>query len=463
MLKERKALKDLDLKVTDAKGLASLMLSLLDKFFGKSYNSIDQILEFIQNVSVITNMPEKVTETSAQISAFYSYTDNDGVKDINMEYGMRYYKTEQPNANHNLWNAYWNDGFEYKFLLEGLVENTEYSYVAFYHELVHDWYFMGNEITFSTQSQKDGIIVAYDNIRLTQQGDLYYINVDVTAKCEAVNKQSSITDWGVYCVTGDEKRLKFSIGNQYIQNTVTCTYPINIDNYSINITSDSILVEDMKTFGVYINRGGLITYWDKDDKIFTVGKKWPTVDKAVDLGLSVKWASYNVGSGSPADYGGLYGWGDPTGTLTYQPWSSDYPNYIEDDDTCLSFYGGNNPPSNICGSALDIATAKWGAPWRLPSYSESKELFDECNCMDASYMGVEGLLVIGKNLNSIFLPYSGYYDMEGTTPLERGSRVLCWTGTLVPDSHRHAYTTDNAGTGHYGTRCDGHSVRPVRP
>lgn len=39
----------------------------------------------------------------------------------------------------------------------------------------------------------------------------------------------------------------------------------------------------------------------------------PTENNPVDLGLSVKWAAYNVGASSPEEYGGLYGWADPTG------------------------------------------------------------------------------------------------------------------------------------------------------
>ena len=32
--------------------------------------------------------------------------------------------------------------------------------------------------------------------------------------------------------------------------------------------------------------------------------------KAVDLGLSVKWATCNVGASSPEEYGGYYAWGE---------------------------------------------------------------------------------------------------------------------------------------------------------
>ena len=45
----------------------------------------------------------------------------------------------------------------------------------------------------------------------------------------------------------------------------------------------------------------------------------------IDLGLSVKWASWNVGASSPEDYGGLYGWADPTGNNTSTN-NTDYPN-----------------------------------------------------------------------------------------------------------------------------------------
>lgn len=72
----------------------------------------------------------------------------------------------------------------------------------------------------------------------------------------------------------------------------------------------------------------------------------------IDLGLSVKWASWNVGASSPEDYGGLYGWADPTGNNTSTN-NTDYPN--------------NNPPSNICGTNYDIAHIKWGENWRLPT------------------------------------------------------------------------------------------------
>ena len=157
MLCERQSLKDLDVKWSDVKprGLASLLLSLVDKFFGKTYNSIDQILEFKKHVSVITSLAEDVTASSAQVSAFYSYENTGGVSDINMVPGMRFYKSGDPKASWDLWEADWTNGHEYKYKLNNLEEYTTYSYVEFYHETVHDWYFFGNERSFRTKDLDD--------------------------------------------------------------------------------------------------------------------------------------------------------------------------------------------------------------------------------------------------------------------------------------------------------------------
>ena len=87
----------------------------------------------------------------------------------------------------------------------------------------------------------------------------------------------------------------------------------------------------------------------------------PTENNPVDLGLSVKWAAYNVGASSPEEYGGLYGWADPTG---------------EKKATNSSDSLSGTPPFNISGTQYDIARAKWGEKWRLPTQQELKELSD---------------------------------------------------------------------------------------
>ena len=70
---------------------------------------------------------------------------------------------------------------------------------------------------------------------------------------------------------------------------------------------------------------------------------------AVDLGLSVRWADCNLGAEKPEDYGGLYGWADPTGECTDTNVYDDNWNWLAD-----SLYGGYMPTRDICGTLLDM-------------------------------------------------------------------------------------------------------------
>ncbi len=110
---------------------------------------------------------------------------------------------------------------------------------------------------------------------------------------------------------------------------------------------------------------------------------------AVDLGLSVKWASYNVGSSSVTAIGGYYMWGDPNGTG--QPFEFTPPSV-----------------SSISGTQYDIARKKWGGSWRIPTRAEINELYSYCSFTNTTVNGVAVLKVTGPSGASIYLPYTGY-------------------------------------------------------
>lgn len=118
-------------------------------------------------------------------------------------------------------------------------------------------------------------------------------------------------------------------------------------------------------------------------------------NKIVDLGLSVRWARWNIGATCPEELGGLYGWGDAWG---------------EKRSKNLKDYPSKNPPTNICGDAKwDIATARWGYPFRLPTYAEALELLNECTWQPVFGPGGHyGYKITGPNGNSIFLPSSSW-------------------------------------------------------
>lgn len=121
------------------------------------------------------------------------------------------------------------------------------------------------------------------------------------------------------------------------------------------------------------------------EKTFTT--KPHTVAEPVDLGLSVKWASWNVGATSTDEPGGLYGYGDITET---QFSTSEY-DYVS---------------GTIWGGPQDIARTKWGIDWRMPTLSEMEELAEKCEWIwKETYYEV-----VGPNGNSIHLPICGYRD-----------------------------------------------------
>jgi hypothetical protein len=174
-------------------------------------------------------------------------------------------------------------------------------------------------------------------------------------------------------------------------------------------------------------------------------EKFKTVAPAVDLGLSVKWASWNVGATKPEEYGGYFGWADPTGTKTSTS-NSDYPSA--------------NPPNNICGTEYDAAHVHWGDSWRLPTREEQLELVNNCEWTRATINGIQGYWVAG-NGSRIFLPAGG--GRAGTSINYRGSGADFWSGTISSNTAEAYYMW------FYGVRQAvedlprnmGFSIRPV--
>ena len=117
----------------------------------------------------------------------------------------------------------------------------------------------------------------------------------------------------------------------------------------------------------------------------------------VDLGLSVKWATCNVGAETPEGYGDYFAWGETEAISRYSE-SNGKARY-------------NKKLDNIGGiPQYDAATANWGEGWRLPTEDELKELISRCTWKKTKQNGVKGYMVIGPNGNGIFLPYAGRID-----------------------------------------------------
>lgn len=137
----------------------------------------------------------------------------------------------------------------------------------------------------------------------------------------------------------------------------------------------------------------------------------------VDLGLpsGLKWATYNIGADKPEEYGDKFAWGEIEMKSSY-----DMDNNLTSGDAF------NN--EDVSGNLLyDAAATQWGAPWRMPTYEECKELVDKCNWEQMTRNGVKGILVTGPNGNSIFFPFAG--SCFKTTLYGAGEYGECWSST----------------------------------
>lgn len=168
----------------------------------------------------------------------------------------------------------------------------------------------------------------------------------------------------------------------------------------------------------------------------------------VDLGLSVKWATCNVGAGSPVEYGDYFAWGETSPKTKYE------------EINCKTYC---KPIRYISGKAqYDVAKAKWGGEWRMPTKEEMDELLNECEWTWEMKDGVKGCRVTGPNGNSIFLPAAG--NRNGTSLSNAGFSGSYWSSTHGEyEDYDACYLYFHSGVHYksYNLRDNGQSVRPV--
>ena len=132
---------------------------------------------------------------------------------------------------------------------------------------------------------------------------------------------------------------------------------------------------------------------------------------AIDLGLpsGTKWACCNVGASSPEEYGGYYAWGETEEKSKYSE-----KNYKQGKKDRKQKYKGYE--YDIAGTEYDVAYMKWGKNWWMPTINQLKELKEMCTWQWTEKRATKGLLLIGPNGNSIFLPAGGCREVGFEIP-----------------------------------------------
>lgn len=163
-----------------------------------------------------------------------------------------------------------------------------------------------------------------------------------------------------------------------------------------------------------------IDFQEKSDGGTTV-----TDGEVVDLGLSVLWASFNVGATSCEQFGDKFAWGETETKSSYT-----IENYIwyEPETLSYTFLG-----DDISGTDFDVAHVKWGGNWRMPTHSELSELQSKCSWTWVNFNSINGFKVIGPNGNSIFIPVNSSARLwSSTLSKSTGSYRTAWVLRLDP-------------------------------
>lgn len=182
----------------------------------------------------------------------------------------------------------------------------------------------------------------------------------------------------------------------------------------------------------------------------------------VDLGLSVKWATCNIGADVPEEIGyyfqngenhpetsGQFNWG------SYDHWTDLNGNgWVEPNEIGILI-------PDISGTEYDAARVMWTETWRMPTSNEIQELINNCQFESVVEGGHDCFRVTGPNGQSILLPASGYKSSSGS--VSGASRAYIWSSTRHPLYEDEAYNgviQSNASMNNM-TKCKGLVIRPV--
>lgn len=186
------------------------------------------------------------------------------------------------------------------------------------------------------------------------------------------------------------------------------------DNFTIERAG--LLPSTHYYYVAYLDLGNGVIYGDVKD-FTTTAYQFDLDNDLVDLGLSVKWARFNIGAKSETGLGGLFGFGDLTGCMT-------------------SINPADYASTDTYRTASDLAFHAFQGRATLPTAADFEELFSLCSKEWVEQDGVAGYKLTGPNGNSIFLPAAG--SRTGSDVTGEGTDGYYLTGTVNPTNQKFA-------------------------
>lgn len=331
----------------------------------------------------------------------------------------------------------------------------------------------------------------YTSLSLSSSSPLFVTEGTVDLTSSAVSILSTKTDSKITLLLGEEGYgLEVFNSNLYITAYLSLA-PVDLSKFDLTLTVTSASGNEYHAVV-----GG---------KKFEAGKAYGFVadHTYVDLGLSTKWATCNVGAESSFDVGNYYAWGEvfPKTEGYFSTWSDykwceggeDYSCHTITKYCVGSEYGkdGFTDGVSILELADDAANKNWDGKWRMPTSEELAELENSCFwCRTTNYKESEkGGFIVYKAKNeshkgkkSLDNPeFSSYYSLSDphiflpVTGQIINSRIFnsgwaaYWSSSLCAEYSYDAWwfnfvlSKDKSETFSYqkGYRYIGQAIRPV--
>lgn len=307
----------------------------------------------------------------------------------------------------------------------------------------------GNALTAELTGLSDGVTYYYQAYaqlqkRLTYTGEVKsFITTDTKVVTSAAQE---VTPYGAklsYDVTGAPADAKYGIVIAAAEDTegVRAGLILPEEANASGVTVAGLAPNTTYYYAGYADLGSGIVYGDV--KSFRTGNhNFDIENDLVDLGLSTKWARYNLGAASEAELGGRFGYGECTGVSN-------------------SINTADYASADIYKSDRDMANKAWGGKVTLPTAAEFEELFNSCKKEWTTVDGVQGYKLTGPNGNSIFLPAAGSRTINDVTNAGIEGRYA--TGSINSGNSQFAVSYRFGKDGSFRSSAPVYEALSVRP
>ena len=319
------------------------------------------------------------------------------------------------------------------------------------------WVSSNPEVATVTPNGEEGIVLGVDagtaeiSVNCDDNTEKCVVTVVIPAKSITLNKESFILS------VGASRKLTATIDPANSTDAIEWS---SSDNAVATVTDGTVT-------GVAVGSATIIAKAGSAQASCVVSVHDVSADGAVDLGLSVFWASCNVGADKPEENGDLFAWGETEAKDHYS-----YDNYKWCQgtyDTLIKYCKADG--KKVLEPEDDVARMARGGNWRMPTAEEWTELKDNCDWTLIELNEKIGYKVSSKTDPDkwIFLPAAGYKLGKDYSNIVVGQyHGLYWSSSLPETSnifpwslHFTSYTDLIGLTSNTFNRSEGASVRPV--